>query len=335
MSNTQLDLYVTSSPHLSNSKLSTRWIMLDVIIALVPAIGMSFYVFGLHAVFQIGLCLISCLVSEAVFESMRGRRPHLEDCSAIVTALILALSLPWSAPWYVSVIGSVVAIGLGKIVFGGLGCNIFNPAMVGRAFVMLGFSSVMAASAYLLPSEAHVGGLDKGFAEILTQAAPMTLLKTGNAEYFTQLISQTALIGHQNGSLGEASIIALFIGGIYLLIRKTVTWDVPVSVLASTFVFAALFNMGPNAFQFGVAHVINGAIFLAAFFIASDPVTNPITTKGRIIFGIGFGFFTVLLRCCSSYPEGVMFAILLMNAMVPMINRMTIPKPVGAVKVAK
>ena len=335
MSNTQLDLYVTSSPHLSNSKLSTRWIMLDVIIGLVPVIGMSFYVFRWYAVWQIGLCLISCLSAEAVFESMRGRRPHLEDCSAIVTALILALSLPWSAPWYVSVVGSIVAIGLGKTVFGGLGCNIFNPAMVGRAFAMLGFSSQMAAGAYLLPADANIGGLDKGLAEILTQATPMTLLKSGNTDYFTQLISQTALIGQQNGSLGEASIIALLIGGIYLLVRKTVTWDVPVSALISTFVFAALFNMGPHAFQFGMAHVINGAIFLAAFFIASDPVTNPITTKGRIIFGVGFGFFTVLLRCFSSYPEGVMFSILLMNALVPMINRMTIPKPVGFVKPAK
>lgn len=351
--------------------------MLDVIIGLVPAIGMSFYVFGWNAVWQIGLCLISCIVSEAVFESMRGRRPHLEDCSAIVTALILALSLPWSAPWYVSVVGSVVAIGLGKAVFGGLGCNIFNPAMVGRAFVMLGFSAYMAAGAYVDTSKkeaenvvpektvtasenpgsdsgnnetadtpvktdvktestgSKVGGLDEELADILTEATPMTILKNRDKGYFEKIISRESIIGRQNGSLGEASIIALLIGGIYLLIRKTVTWDVPVSALVSTFVFAALFNLGPNAFQFGVAHVINGAIFLGAFFIASDPVTNPITTKGRIIFGVGFGFFTVLLRCFSSYPEGVMFAILLMNALVPMINRMTIPKPVGFVTPAK
>ena len=321
-----MELYVTSSPHLSNQALSTRQVMLDVVTALVPAVAMSFYVFGWNAVWQIGLCLISCIVSEGIFESMRGRRPHFEDCSAIVTALILALSLPWSAPWYISVVGSVVAMGLGKAVFGGLGFNIFNPAMVGRAFVMLGFSSQMAAGAY-------VGGIDQGLAEILTQATPMTILKSGNTEYFEQLISQSARIGQQNGSLGEASIIALLIGGIYLIIRKTITWDVPVSALISTFVFAALFNMGPHAFQFGVANVINGAIFLGAFFIATDPVTNPITVKGRIIFGIGFGFFTVLLRCCSSYPEGVMFSILLMNALVPMINRMTIPRPVGAVTV--
>lgn len=329
MSNTNLDLYVTSSPHLSNQSLSTRGLMLDVVIGLLPAVGVSIYVFGWFAVWQIGLCVLSCMAFETVFELMRSRRPKLDDCSAIVTGLILALSLPWSAPWFIGVIGSLIAMGLGKAVFGGLGCNLFNPAMVGRAFVMLSFSSLMAAGAY-------VGQQDKGLNEILTQATPMTLLKSAEAvNQFPVLMGTDTVIGQINGSLGETSVIALLLGGVFLCLRKTATWDVPLAALASVFVFAALFNWGSNAAQFGLAHVLNGAIILGAFFIATDPVTNPMTTKGRIIFGIGFGFLTVVLRCFSSYPEGVMFAILLMNAVVPLINRATIPQPFGAVKPAK
>lgn len=320
------ELHIASSPHLSNPHITTRWMMLDVLIGLAPAVGVSFWVFGVYAAAQIGLCVFSCLAFEFLFELLRGRRPHLEDCSAIVTGLILALSLPWSAPWYVGFLASMIAIGLGKAVYGGLGCNIFNPAMVGRAFVMLSFSSLMAAGAY-------VGGVDSGLAEILTQATPMTQLTSSDGvNFLANLVSFNSFAGNVNGSLGETSVLALLVGGIYLCLRKTSFWDVPLASLASVFCFAALFNWGPHAFQFGLAHLLNGAVMLGAFFIATDPVTNPMTTKGRILFGIGFGFFTVLLRCFSSYPEGVMFAILIMNALTPLINRVTIPRPFGAAK---
>ncbi len=311
-------LQVAPGPHLSSTGLSTQRLMIDVLIALVPVLGMAFYLFRWFALLQVGICVVSCLVTEAVASSWRGSKPTLGDASAVVTGLILGLSLPWSAPWYVGVVASVVAIGFGKAVFGGLGQNIFNPAMVGRAFVMISFASSLGATAYVRPEAAL---------EILTQATPLTAAKelSGSVPGLWALF-----VGNANGSLGETSVLACLVGGLYLCLRRSAVWQIPVSMIASAAVVAGIANLLMPETPFTVLHhLVSGALVFAAFFIATDPVTSPLTTRGQVIFGAGLGALVVAIRLFSNYPEGVVFAVLLMNAVVPLINRVTIPKPLG------
>jgi electron transport complex protein RnfD len=327
-------IHVAPSPHISKTALTTRWMMTDVLIALAPAVAMSVVIFRWHAVVQIGLCVLSCLAAEEIFTWMRGQRSQINDGSAAVTGVILGLSLPWSAPWYIAVIGSAVAIGLGKAVFGGLGYNIFNPAMVGRAFVMLSFAKALGAGSYVL-AQSDVA--------VVTQATPLTVAKKFAADLAAgkavagdmQLQLDAArefwplFLGQVNGSLGETSALALLIGGLYLCLRRSASWEIPVGVLTSAFVLAGIGNLlGLTPFT-ALHHLIGGSLLFGAFFIATDPVTSPLTPKGKFIFGSGIGVLVILLRLFSGYPEGVMFAVLLMNAVTPLINRWTIPRPVG------
>jgi len=317
-------VHVAPSPHLSDTTTTTRRMMLDVLIGLAPVLVMSVVVFRWYAVAQVGLCVLACLAAEAIFTLMRGKPVPIGDYSAAVTGVILGLSLPASAPWYIAVIGSATAIGLGKVVFGGLGFNIFNPAMVGRAFVMLSFAREMGASAYQMV-ESQL--------QVLTQATPLTAAKMAAKEMAEgQSFSQEfwpLFIGNVNGSLGETSSLALLLGGIYLCVRRSASWQIPAGTVLATFVLAQAaywMNLTPLP---GIYHVIGGALLLGAFFIATDPVTSPLTAKGKFIFGLGIGAFVVLIRVFSGYPEGVMFAVLLMNAVVPLLNRWTIPRPLG------
>lgn len=325
---------VGPSPHLARRSFATQWMMADVLVGLAPAIAMSVLVFRWYAVLQVALCVLTCLVGEAVFTWMRGRPVQLWDLSAVVTGVILALSLPWSTVWYVSVIGSLAAVGLGKAAFGGLGGNIFNPAMVGRAFVMLSFAKALGASAYV-SAQAELA--------VVTQATPLTVAKKVAADVAAGKIAAGAeaahlgsagelwplFLGTVNGSLGETSAFAMLLGGIYLCWRRSAAWQVPVSVIASAFVLAAAANaIGLTPFT-GLQHLLSGSLLMGAFFIATDPVTSPITPRGRWIFGIGVGVLVMLIRLFSGYPEGVMFAVLLMNAAVPLLNRWTIPVPLG------
>jgi electron transport complex protein RnfD len=227
------------------------------------------------------------------------------------------LSLPGTAPWYVGVIASFIAIGVGKAVFGGLGMNIFNPAMVGRAFVMIAFAGALAASGY----EDAVSSVDA-----ITQATPMDAFKqTGNVTSLAHLFWGTT-----NGSLGETSAIAAIIGGIYLCVRRTAAWQIPAGVIGSAIVLGALAQVvSPDSGWTVWHHICGGSLLFGAFFIATDPVSSPLTPKGRFIFGLGIGALIMLLRIFSGYPEGTMFAVLLMNAITPLINRWTIPKPFG------
>lgn len=325
---------VAPSPHLSDAAVTTRRMMVDVLIGLGPAMAMAVLAFRWYAVVQVGLCVLSSLGAEAAFTWMRGRPVRVSDCSAAVTGVILGLSLPWSAPWYVAVVGSVVAMGLGKAVFGGLGYNIFNPAMVGRAFVMLSFAKVMGASAYVYGES----GL-----RVVTEATPLTIAKKVAADVAAgrvvgpdvglQMAQARELwplfVGNVNGSLGETSALALLVGGIYLCLRRSASWEIPVGTLGSAFVFAGLANWAGLTPFTALHHLVGGALLLGAFFIATDPVTSPITSKGKFAFGLGIGFLVMLLRVFSGYPEGVMFAVLLMNAAVPLMNQWTIPRPVG------
>lgn len=309
-------IHVAPPPHLSSGALTTRRMMRDVLIGLAPIVGVSIYVFGWFAVRQLGICVLSCLAAEGLFAAMRRRPVSLGDFSAMVTGVILALSLPGSAAWYVGVIGSFAAIGLGKAVFGGVGQNMFNPAMVGRAFVMICFASAMGASAYVVPAAG----------EAISQATPLTAYKENGA--VTSLLA--LFLGNTNGSLGETSAIACMLGGLYLCLRRTASWEIPLGILLAAGIIGGAVNLAePTATWTVLHHLFGGALLFGAFFIATDPVTSPLTAKGKFIFGVGIGALVMLMRKLSAYPEGVMFAVLLMNAVVPLINRWTIPRPVG------
>ncbi len=311
-------IHVAPSPHLSNTSQTTRRMMIDVLVALAPVVLASLFVFRWMAVFQLVICVASCLAAESLFTIMRGRRPTPTDFSAAVTGVILALSLPGTAPWYVGVIGGFVGVGIGKTIFGGLGMNIFNPAMVGRAFVMIAFAGALAASGY----ESAAGTVDA-----VSRATPLNAFKQNGV--VTPLWN--LFIGNTNGSLGETSALACLIGGIYLCIRRTASWEIPAGVLAAVFGFGVidtLVNLD-SGWTF-LHHIFGGALLFGAFFIATDPVTSPLSPRGKLLFGGGVGALVMLLRLFSGYPEGVMFAVLLMNSATPLINRWTIPRPLGA-----
>ncbi len=328
-----MPIHVASSPHLNDTSFSTKTMMRDVVLALMPAMLVSIAIFRHHAVVIVGLCVVSCMVSEVLFAKMRGKPSTLNDLSAVVTGLILGLSLPWSAPWYIPVIGGAIAIGLGKAVFGGLGYNLFNPAMVGRAFVMLSFAKAMGASAYVV---------EKSGITIVTQATPLTAAKKVAQEMMAGTINPEQInagiagigqlfVGNVNGSLGEVSAIALILGGLYLLVRRAASWEIPAGVIVSTLVFAMMAYLLKLTPFTGIHHIASGALLFGAFFIATDPVSNPITLKGKLLFGAGIGAFVMLLRVFSGYPEGLMFAVLIMNALVPLLNRWTMPVPLGGI----
>ncbi len=310
-------IHVAPSPHLSDPTFTTRRMMTDVLIALVPLVVMSVYVFRMFAVTQLAICVVACLVAEFVFVKMRSKPVTLNDFSAVVTGVIIALSLPGTAPWYVGVLASVVAIGIGKVIFGGLGMNIFNPAMVGRAFVMIAFASAMGASAYINAD---------GTIDAMSMATPLTAFKqSGVATSILDLF-----VGVTNGSLGETSAFACLLGGGYLLYRKTASWEIPAGILSAVVVISFLADMsGGFGGRFVLHQLFGGALLFGTFFIATDPVSSPVTPKGKWIFGMGTGSLIMVIRLFSGYPEGVMFAVLLMNAMAPLINRWTIPKPTG------
>ncbi len=308
---------VSPSPHIGSTSNSTRRMMIDVLIALTPAVAMAIYMFRVYALIHLGLCVATCLAAEYLFVRMRGKSISLNDFSAAVTGVILALSMPATAPWYASVIASAVAIGLGKIIFGGLGMNIFNPAMVGRAFVMISFAGAMGAAAY----ESGAGWVDA-----ISQATPMNALKQAGA--LTPIGDM--FLGLTNGSLGETSALACLLGGLYLCYRRTASWEIPAGMIATVLVITGIVDLvGGHGGRLILHHLFGGALLFGAFFIATDPVSSPLTPRGKAIFGIGIGALVMLLRFLSGYPEGVMFAVLLMNAVTPLINRWTIPRTFG------
>ena len=262
-------VFVEPAPHLIHGRPTTRRMMIDVLLALAPVVAMAIYVFRWPVVGQMGICIGSCLAAEAVFTWMCRRPLTLTDGSAVVTGAILALSIPSTAPAHVGVVGSVVAIGIGKVVFGGLGQNIFNPAMVGRAFVMLAFASAMGADAYV---QSQAGAPD-----VVTGATPLTAFKEGQ----TGTSLMVLMIGRHNGSPGEISALMCLLGGLYLCLRRTASWQIPVGVVLSAALFGGLDNLGNLHTPWTVAHhLLGGALLFGAFFIATDPVSSPLTPKG-------------------------------------------------------
>ena len=314
---------LSSSPH-THSHASVSRIMLDVIIALLPTTAMGIWFFGMPAVWTIATCVSTCIVTEAICRILMKRESTIGDLSAVVTGLLLALNLPAGLPLWMAVIGSVFAIFIAKQVFGGLGMNPFNPALAARAFMLISFTGPMTT--WLKPW-CHGGGCEAVAratpVEALTCATPLAFIKKGDLTQVPQLWD--LLIGNMPGCIGEVSAIALALGAIYLLLRKVITWHIPVAFIATVAVYALIAGRAP-------AHVeiLTGGIMIGACFMATDYVTSPTTAKGKLIFGFGCGLLCMLIRQFGSYPEGCSFAILIMNAICPLINRWTQPKPFGA-----
>ncbi len=333
------NITVSPSPHISRP-LSTRRVMIDVIIGLVPAVAAAGYYFRVYALILIPTCVISAVATEWLCNLIRKKPNSLGDFSAVVTGIILALSLPPGLPAWAAVIGSCFSIAIGKMVFGGLGANIFNPAMVGRTFLTACFGMLMtswmvpATVDSTMPKIALTEAGTKTIVDARTQATPLALSKQAiksksEAKVVNEQFEAT-LTGGIGGCLGETSALALLIGGIYLLIRRTINFHIPLAVLASAFVFAAIaYLIDSNAYMSPLVHLTSGGMLLCVFFIATDPVTAPLTKKGMWIFGIGVGAITMLIRIVGEYPEGIMCAVLLMNAVTPLIDRFCKLVPAG------
>jgi len=318
---------VSSSPHIQDGKRIAD-IMRLVIIALLPATLFSIYMFGLRALLTIVISVGSAVLFEAAWQRVMRKPVAIGNMSAALTGLLLALNLPSVSPWWMIIVGSFFAIIIAKQFYGGLGYNIFNPALVGRVVLLIAFPMQMTAK-WVTPSAWG--------ASAVTTATPLgkvreTLLSTGHINvHLTRQELIDLLIGNRAGSLGEVSVILLLAGGIFLIARKIITWHIPVSYIASVWVMTDVFHLvNPGRYADPSFHVITGGLFLGAFFMATDYVTSPINPLGKIVFGIGCGVVTVVIRLFGAYPEGVSFAILLMNAFTPLIDRYFKPAVFGA-----
>ncbi|MDR1983682.1 MAG: RnfABCDGE type electron transport complex subunit D [Prevotellaceae bacterium] len=327
-------LIISPSPHI-HGEFSTKRLMRDVIIALLPALCVSFYFFGLGAMTVVCVAVISCVVFEYLIQKfLLKTTPTVNDYSAIVTGLILAFNLPSNFPLWLVVVGSLIAIGVGKMVFGGLGNNPFNPALVGRVFLLI--ARPVEMTTWPLP-------INMITADATTGATPLAIIKEGlkNGLTIDQIKSQAdytftyldSLWGQIGGSLGEVSAIALLLGFAYLLVRKVITWHIPITIFLTVTVFSGTLHLvNPNQFIDPVFHLLTGGMILGAVYMATDYVTSPMTHKGMIVYGTGIGLITIAIRTFGSYPEGLSFAILFMNAMVPLINKYMKPKLFGEIK---
>lgn len=326
-------LTLSSSPHIRDGS-SIPGVMHTVVMALIPGAAMGVYLFGVPALVTIMLAIASCMGLEAWMQWLTGRKITIYDGSAIITGLLLALNLPSSAPWWLTIIGSLVAIVIGKQMYGGLGQNIFNPAVVARVFLLISWPVHMTS--FPVPSALLAKGVDA-----LSTATPLTSIKMELMSHkanidITQLPQHSTfdlLLGLHGGSLGEVSIIAILMGGLYLLYKKIITWHIPVSFIVTAFVFSGIMWFAdPMKYAHPLFHVMTGGLILGAFFMATDYVTSPVTKKGLLIFGAGCGFLTILIRLFGGYPEGVSFAILLMNLATPLIDKLVTPSKYGEVK---
>ena len=316
-----MKLILSSSPH-AHARNSVSSMMRDVILALLPAAGCAVWLFGMKAVWLIAACIATSVVTEALCRMMMKRENSIGDLSAVLTGLLLALNLPPDLPLWMAVAGSVFAITVAKQAFGGLGYNPFNPALSARAFMLISFTGAMTTWSYPAGYEAAAAATGATPVDAVTCATPLARIKKGDAAQLDLL--KNLLFGNAGGCIGETCAVALLIGAAYLLIRRVITWHIPVSFLATVFIFAFFKGGVPPVF-----HVLSGGAILGACFMATDYVTSPITAKGKLVFGVGCGLLTMCIRSGGGYPEGVSFAILIMNAVTPLINRFTQPKPFG------
>lgn len=319
------ELNISLSPHIHGGY-STKRLMWMVLASLVPALLIALWTFGIPALIITFICVGSCLLTEWIITQFVMRRPvTIFDGSAMITGVLLAFNLPSILPWWMAVIGSVMAIGIGKMSFGGLGCNIWNPALVGRVFLLISFPAAMttwpdgvgAGASVIAGTGASGAPLDAH-----TGATMLSLMKSNPTEALDpDYIGM--MIGNMNGSLGEVGSFALIAGAIFLIFTRVITWHIPVAVLGSAAFFSWVFGGNP------ILDLFAGGLILGACYMATDYVTSPMTHKGQLIFGILIGFITIVIRRFGSYPEGVSFAILLMNSFTPLINRYCRPLPYG------
>ena len=317
---------ISPSPHVHGGD-SIEKNMYGVLIALVPTFIFSIVFFGLGAILVTLTSVVACLVFEYVIQKyLMKQRPTIWDGSAIITGVLLAFKLPSSLPLWIVVIGALVAIGIGKMSFGGLGNNIFNPALVGRVFLLISF-----------PVQMTTWPVPNGFAtaDAVTGATPLALVKeavkngqaVGDALSSAGFSTGNLILGNMGGSLGEVAAIGLLLGFAYMLIRKIISWHIPVAIFATVIVFSGILNLAdPAQFAGPVFHLFTGGLMLGAIFMATDYVTSPMTHKGMLIYGVGIGLLTVIIRVFGAYPEGMSFAILIMNGFTPLINRYCKPR---------
>lgn len=321
---------VKSSPHVSD-RLTTPRVMIDVLIALAPAMVAALFLFRGYALLVMVSCIAGAVAAEALANKLTNRANSLGDWSAVVTGLILAFCLPPNFPFYFAFLGGAVSTGIGKMVFGGLGANIFNPAMMGRAFLTACFGTMMTS--WTEPQTLFA----LGSVEAVTQATPLGIAKAilkvgGDADKVRELTSllPKMFVGTTAGSLGETSGLAILLGGAWMLIRRTITWHIPVGVLIGALLFAVpAWLISPETVANPLVHLLGGAMLFGAFIIATDPVTCPFSPLGRFLFGVGVGLLTMLIRVVGGYPEGFMYAILLMNSITPFMDNWFATKPLG------
>ncbi|HUI33130.1 MAG: RnfABCDGE type electron transport complex subunit D [Dysgonamonadaceae bacterium] len=313
-------LVVSPSPHVHSGDTIAKN-MYGVLIALVPAFLVSLYVFGLNALILTVASVLFCVITEYVIQRyMLKRIPTIADGSAIITGILLAFNVPSNLPLWILAIGAIAAIGIGKMSFGGLGNNIFNPALLGRVFLLISFPTQMTS--WPLPSTmAPVDG-----------ATAATVLE--NMKYNPEALSSVSdmFFGLESGSIGEMSAMALLLGLIYMLWKRIITWHIPVSILVTVGLFtASIYLFDPSPANNPLIHLLSGGLLLGAIFMATDYATSPLSKNGMLIYGVGIGVVTVCIRLWGAYPEGVSFAILLMNALTPLINMYVKPKRFGEV----
>ena len=329
-------LIVSLSPHAHGNDTVERN-MYGVIIALLPALLVSFYFFGLGSVIVCATSVIACVFFEWAINKyvLRNERNSILDGSAALTGLLLGFNLPSNLPIWIILIGALFAIGVAKMTFGGLGNNIFNPALVGRAALLVAFPAQMTT----WPKVGQLGS----YLDAETGATPLAIMKeaikSGDASVLDQLPDAfTLFIGNHPdgaGAMGEICALALILGGCYMLWKKIITWHIPVSIIGTVFVIAALMHLANPIYADPFAVIFSGGLMLGAIFMATDYVTSPMTPKGQIIYGVAIGFLTIVIRNWGAYPEGMSFAILIMNAFTPLINTYVKPKRFGEVPAKK
>ena len=324
-------IIVSASPHVHSDRTSKK-LMYDVVIALIPAFLVSLYIFGIGALIVTSVAVISCILFEYLIQKyLLKTNVTIGDGSALITGILLAFNLPSNLPIWMIIVGSLVAIGVAKSSFGGLGFNIFNPALVGRVFLLISFPVEMTTWPTPIENQTNI-------VDAVSGATPLSIIKEGLlfGETMTELSAKIPsymdmFLGITGGSLGEISVLALLLGGIYLIIRRVITWHIPVMMLLSIGLVSGMFWL-VNAEQFAdpLIHLLSGGAVLGAFYMATDLVTSPMTKKGMIVFAVAIGIITVMIRIFGAYPEGVSFAIIIMNAFVPLINKYFKPRRFGA-----
>ena len=302
------NLTVSSSPHIRQNT-TTQRVMVDVIIALMPALIASVIIFGYRALVVTGVCVACCVLLEFLWQKLMHKKVTVNDLTAVVTGILLAYNLPVGIPIWQAIIGCIVAIIGVKQLFGGVGKNFVNPAITGRIVMFLAFSVSMTTWV---------------FPDAVSTATPLALISTGQVDQLPSLMDM--FLGVRGGCLGETSVLALLLGGIYLVIRRVITWHAPVVYIGTVFLFTLALGQQP------VYQIMSGGLMLGAIFMATDYVTTPYTAIGKVVFALGAGILTVIIRVYGNYPEGVSYSILLMNILTPYINRIRITRPVGGAK---